>query len=89
MDWRRLFWIGVGSLAVVAGIAMLVFPGPGWLAIFVGISILAHEIPGLRQYEKRFFYFCKRHSPWLTNRLVRGKDWVLAKLSSRFRKKEI
>ncbi|GIG29680.1 PGPGW domain-containing protein [Cellulomonas marina] len=38
----------VGGATVVAGIAMLVLPGPGWLAIFLGLSILASEFPVLR-----------------------------------------
>ena len=33
----------VGSGLVLAGIAMLVLPGPGWLAIFAGLAVLAAE----------------------------------------------
>ncbi len=33
----------VGSSIVVAGIAMLVLPGPGWAAIFLGFAVLATE----------------------------------------------
>jgi uncharacterized protein (TIGR02611 family) len=33
----------VGFAVVVAGIAMLVLPGPGWAAIFLGFAILATE----------------------------------------------
>ncbi|HEY5668057.1 MAG TPA: PGPGW domain-containing protein [Candidatus Saccharimonadales bacterium] len=33
----------VGSAIVVAGIAMLVLPGPGWAAIFLGFAVLATE----------------------------------------------
>jgi uncharacterized protein (TIGR02611 family) len=32
-----------GLLIIVAGIAMLVLPGPGWLTIFVGLAVLATE----------------------------------------------
>jgi uncharacterized protein (TIGR02611 family) len=28
---------------VLAGLAMLVFPGPGWAAIFLGLAVLATE----------------------------------------------
>lgn len=44
---RRLVWrvlattLGVGI--VLAGVAMLVFPGPGWAAIFLGLAVLATE----------------------------------------------
>ncbi len=40
--WR----IGVlvtGGLVILAGLAMLVLPGPGWAAVFVGLAILATE----------------------------------------------
>lgn len=43
----HLFWrltiliIGLGLL--VAGVAMLVLPGPGWAAIFLGLVILGSE----------------------------------------------
>lgn len=33
----------VGGLLVIAGIALLVLPGPGWLVIFLGLGILATE----------------------------------------------
>ncbi len=32
-----------GGLLVVAGIAMLVLPGPGWLAIIAGLALLARR----------------------------------------------
>jgi uncharacterized protein (TIGR02611 family) len=33
----------VGWLVVIAGIIMLVTPGPGWATIFLGFAILATE----------------------------------------------
>lgn len=33
----------IGSAIVVAGIAMLALPGPGWAAIFLGFAFLATE----------------------------------------------
>ncbi len=33
----------IGWIVVVAGIIMLVTPGPGWAAIFLGFAILATE----------------------------------------------
>ena len=33
----------VGAVLVVAGIAMLVLPGPGWAAIFLGLVVLGSE----------------------------------------------
>jgi uncharacterized protein (TIGR02611 family) len=52
-DWsqrgrsRRLAWqtavITVGGLLILAGLAMLVLPGPGWAAIILGLVVLASE----------------------------------------------
>jgi uncharacterized protein (TIGR02611 family) len=42
--WR----VGIGVLGlvvVIAGIVMLVLPGPGWVVIFVGFGIWATEFP--------------------------------------------
>jgi uncharacterized protein (TIGR02611 family) len=33
----------VGGLIVVAGLALVPLPGPGWLIVFVGLGILATE----------------------------------------------
>jgi uncharacterized protein (TIGR02611 family) len=45
--FRRLVWRVVvttlGVAIVLAGVAMLVFPGPGWAAIFLGLAVLATE----------------------------------------------
>ncbi|HSW66153.1 MAG TPA: TIGR02611 family protein [Bacillota bacterium] len=40
---RKPLVLVVGSTVILAGIAMLVLPGPGWAAIFLGIAILATE----------------------------------------------
>ncbi|MFI2754802.1 PGPGW domain-containing protein [Cellulomonas sp. P22] len=43
---KPIRWVAVavvGSALVLAGIAMLVLPGPGWLAIFAGLAVLAAE----------------------------------------------
>jgi uncharacterized protein (TIGR02611 family) len=44
---RRLAWqtavITLGGLLVLAGLAMLVLPGPGWAAIILGLVVLASE----------------------------------------------
>jgi hypothetical protein len=41
----------IGALFVLAGIVMLVIPGPGVLAIFVGLTLL--DFPGKRALELR------------------------------------
>lgn len=40
---RRVLVLIAGSLVILAGMAMLVLPGPGWAAIFLGLAILATE----------------------------------------------
>jgi uncharacterized protein (TIGR02611 family) len=40
--WRIAVFT-VGMAVLLAGLAMLVLPGPGWAAIFVGFAILATE----------------------------------------------
>ncbi|MGH7865058.1 MAG: PGPGW domain-containing protein [Candidatus Binataceae bacterium] len=40
---RKLIVAVIGGTVVLAGIIMLVTPGPGWLAIFLGLSILSVE----------------------------------------------
>lgn len=33
----------IGGIFILAGIVMLVIPGPGWAAIFLGLAVLATE----------------------------------------------
>lgn len=40
---RRSLILIIGSAIVLAGIVMLVLPGPGLLAIFAGLGLLATE----------------------------------------------
>ena len=39
----RLVVLAIGSVILLAGVAMLVFPGPGWAALVLGLLILATE----------------------------------------------
>ncbi|HVI69086.1 MAG TPA: TIGR02611 family protein [Magnetospirillaceae bacterium] len=65
----------VGWVVVLAGIAMLVLPGPGWAAIFVGFAILATEFASAQKIHE-----------WLVARLKTIIDWF-KQLWERFRKK--
>jgi uncharacterized protein (TIGR02611 family) len=40
---RRAIVLIIGALLIVAGIFMLVLPGPGWATIFLGLAVLASE----------------------------------------------
>lgn len=39
----------IGGAVIIAGIAMLVLPGPGWLTIFLGLGILGTEFRWARR----------------------------------------
>jgi hypothetical protein len=51
LPWAIWFWAQarkivvavIGTTMILAGVAMLVLPGPGWLTIFGGLAILATE----------------------------------------------
>lgn len=74
----RLGVLTVGVTVLLAGIAMLVLPGPGWAAIFVGIAILASEF-AWAQYVLRW---AKRTATNAKNRVldprVRRRNQILA-----------
>ena len=40
---RRIAVTVIGVLVLLAGLVLLVLPGPGWVLIFVGLSILGSE----------------------------------------------
>jgi uncharacterized protein (TIGR02611 family) len=40
---RRIVITVIGVLVLLAGLVLLVLPGPGWVLIFVGLSILGSE----------------------------------------------
>ena len=46
----------LGTAIVVAGIALLPLPGPGWLIIFIGLGILASEF----EWARRLLDYAKR-----------------------------
>jgi uncharacterized protein (TIGR02611 family) len=60
----------IGFAVVIAGLAMLVLPGPGWAAIFLGFAILATE-----------FAFAEKVRDWLVSQLKAAmqygkKQWL-------------
>ena len=57
----------VGAAIVVAGIAFLPLPGPGWVIIFIGLAVLASEFVWAQRLEH------------FTRRTVRGwNEWLTA-----------
>lgn len=49
----------IGTIIILAGIAMLVLPGPGWVTIFFGLAVLGTE-----------FVWARKSVLWLRNKLV-------------------
>lgn len=41
----------IGTILIVAGLIMLVTPGPGWLALLIGLALV--DMPGKRSIERR------------------------------------
>jgi uncharacterized protein (TIGR02611 family) len=50
---RKIVVSVIGATVVLAGVAMLVLPGPGWLTIAVGIGILGTEFVWAARVYKR------------------------------------
>jgi uncharacterized protein (TIGR02611 family) len=63
--WRIAVFT-VGMAVLLAGVAMLVLPGPGWAAIFVGFAILATE-----------FAWAKAALMWAKDKANKAKDKAL------------
>lgn len=59
----------IGFAVVIAGIAMLALPGPGWAAIFLGFAILATE-----------FAFAEKVRDWLVQFLKNLVQFGLSEL---------
>ncbi|MFN0090452.1 MAG: PGPGW domain-containing protein [Acidimicrobiales bacterium] len=55
----RLARMSVGGLVLIAGIAMIPLPGPGWLAVAAGLAILARDVA----WADRALRFVRRKVP--------------------------
>ena len=55
----------VGGLVVLAGLATIPLPGPGWLTVIAGLFVLASEFT----WAERLLEFTKKH-------VKRWTDWV-------------
>jgi uncharacterized protein (TIGR02611 family) len=74
---RRAFRIVAGFTLLLAGIVMIVTPGPGWLVIFLGLSLLAAEFIWARRLMDRM----KQHGERVRRQgeRVREAVWPAAK----------
>jgi Flp pilus assembly protein TadB len=50
---RRAFRIVAGFTLLLAGVVMIITPGPGWVVIFLGLSLLAAEFIWARRLMDR------------------------------------
>jgi uncharacterized protein (TIGR02611 family) len=72
---HRLYRIGVGivgTLVLVAGLAMIPYPGPGWLVVFAGLAILATEFAWA---HRLLSYARSRYDAW--TRWLRRQPWPI------------
>lgn len=46
---KRLARMVAGFLLLLAGLAMLVLPGPGWITVALGLALLAPDFPWARR----------------------------------------
>jgi uncharacterized protein (TIGR02611 family) len=67
----------VGGLIVVAGLATIPLPGPGWLTVIAGLFVLASEFT----WAERLLEFTKRHVKSWTDWVGRQRLWVKALIS--------
>lgn len=62
----------LGGIVILAGIAMLVLPGPGWLTIFLGFAILGSEFHWARKIltwlRMKVHIYADRYRRWRARR---------------------
>jgi uncharacterized protein (TIGR02611 family) len=63
---KKLVRIGLGSIVILAGVVMLVTPGPGIAAIIAGLAIMADEFPP-----------AKRALKYMQHKFIQVKDRAL------------
>lgn len=56
---RQSLVLVIGGLVIVAGLVMLVTPGPGWAALFLGFAIWATEFAFAEKVRDRMVHFLK------------------------------
>lgn len=68
--WRAAVLL-IGIALVIAGVLMLIFPGPGWVTIFLGLAVLSSEFAWAHtayQPLKRLFDWAMRRAKERTSR---------------------
>ncbi len=65
-----------GLAIVIAGVVMLVIPGPGWLTIFAGMAVWATE-----------FVWAQLVMRWTRRKLHDGREWLRRRRAARAARK--
>ncbi|GAA4144085.1 PGPGW domain-containing protein [Actinomadura keratinilytica] len=77
LGWRVLRKAAVavaGVALIVAGVAMLVLPGPGVVAILAGLGLLGTEFPAARRVSERINGYVRAAWRKIRRRPADGKD---------------
>ena len=72
---RRVFLVVAGFTLLLAGVVMLVSPGPGMLAIFLGLGLLAAEFVWARRLMERI----RREGGRVRDAVWKAKDQRITK----------
>ena len=76
---RRIGITIAGFAVLLAGVALLVLPGPGWLLIFIGLGILSTEYV----WAQRMLNEAKRRAEQAKNAVLERKNGRAAKREAR------
>ncbi len=75
--WRIGVFV-VGGLVILAGLVMLVLPGPGWAAVFVGLAILATEFAWAKRLLDRTREWVRATAEKALDPRVRRRNQIIA-----------
>jgi uncharacterized protein (TIGR02611 family) len=75
LSWQAGVFL-IGLAVVIAGVIMLVIPGPGWLVIFAGMAIWATE-----------FVWAQLVMRWTRRKLHDGREWLRHRRAERAARK--
>ncbi|OJY93397.1 MAG: hypothetical protein BGP25_02965 [Lysobacterales bacterium 63-13] len=71
--WRKALIVGLGGLVMLAGVVMLVMPGPGLLAMILGAALIAEEsLIAARLLDRLDRFFTRQYARWRAYRASRG-----------------
>ena len=57
---RKPLVLAIGTVIILAGLALLILPGPGWALIFLGFALLATEFAFAQRIRRWFVALLKK-----------------------------